>query len=81
MSNPKQQKALELTQNIYDKIDESCLSVDANKWNVDTYSEAKDVAKQCALVLADEIIKEMYHVTNKGLKEYWKEVKEEINKL
>jgi hypothetical protein len=37
-------------------------------------------AKQCALILIDELIKENYPTDIKRC-EYWQEVKEEINKL
>ena len=35
-------------------------------------------AKQCALIVVDEMMKEIKYITRE---EYWKEVKQEINKL
>ena len=38
-------------------------------------------AKQCALIAVDEIINTFYLPVTFGAKEYWKEVKQEIEKI
>jgi hypothetical protein len=45
-------------------------------------SEAKELTKQCALVAVDEIILEMDNVMLPNpFKQYWNEIKQEIEKL
>ena len=72
---PKE-KAIELA-NIY--LDITKRSLDIEGWFYDV-----DIAKQCALILVDEIIKSNYKVLS-GVKpsfyDYWIEVKQEIEKL
>lgn len=36
-------------------------------------------AKQCALIAVDEMLKEHYHLSERGI--FWQEVKQEIEKL
>jgi len=59
----------------------------ATKHN-DGYTLPLEMAKQCALIAVDEIIKECYRWTGQGngqwenaRLEYWERVKYEINKL
>ena len=46
-----------------------------------TYLESKSKAKQCALIAVDEIIKLEKHHMHDSWVEYWKQVKQEIEKL
>lgn len=66
-----QQKAEELFENLKESL----------MWSED----AKEDAKQCALVAVDEIISLDYNVLeyygNLSSTDYWKEVKQEIEKL
>jgi hypothetical protein len=49
-----------------------------------TYLESKSKAKQCALISVDEILNIdniKPYILHKEIIEYWKKVKQEINKL
>ena len=44
--------------------------------------EVKEIAKQCALISADEVLSTLYdyhYDSESGAYEYWQEVKQEIN--
>ena len=46
------------------------------------FTKASDEAKQCALIAVDEIIEEYQKIfPNVNRRNYWEEVKEEIEKL
>lgn len=45
------------------------------------YLQRYSVAKQCALITVDEIISNQYDYTPKAFDDYWKEVRNEIEKL
>ena len=50
--------------------------------NGDLYWIGKENAKQCALTCVDEIIESLRHIIGVDLRlKFWKEVKQEINKL
>ena len=64
-----------------EKADELCRKMLYQiEWNSQP-STVKGVAKQCALIAVDEIIKA--HVHNEGVShlKWWEEVKQEIEKL
>jgi hypothetical protein len=57
------------------------LSVIGNKL---TMYEIKEIAKQCALLSADEVLSTLYdyhYDSGSGAYDYWQEVKQEIEKL
>ncbi len=90
------EKASEL---VFDKFLEEVYAMRTNKektasWAILTPEEANNIAKQCALICVDEILKsnneitKMYNSNNlidsdidAQVLSYWNEVKEEINKL
>lgn len=47
------------------------------------YPMCFDTSKQCALIAVDEVIEALHehHWQNRLIIDYWKEVKQEINKL
>jgi len=49
----------------------------------DSYNEPKDMAISCALIAVDEVIEALHehHWQNRLIIDYWKEVKQEIEKL
>jgi hypothetical protein len=70
---PKE-KAIELYSKYYNRI-EHTLSEEYSLYEI-------DVLKQCALIAVDEIIEEYQKIfPNVNRRNYWDEVKEEINNL
>ena len=49
-------------------------------YNIYGYTDYHLIAKQCALILADEVLDNLEDNTGKDIK-YWQEVKQEIEKL
>ena len=43
------------------------------------YHYVNEAAKQCALIAVNEMLKEHYHLSERGI--FWQEVKQEINNL
>jgi hypothetical protein len=66
-----QQKAIYLFSEYYSYL----------KANLMYDEEAKEDAKQCALIAVDEILKITWVDKFLTVEEYWKEVKQEIDKL
>lgn len=66
------EKAKELVRSIYSPID----------WNTAaSYEKKLYVAKKCALICVDEIMMGQDAILYTPVREYWEEVKQEINKL
>jgi len=72
------EKAIELI-NKFSLVNSETILVDG-LWEKE-YSLTDSDAKQCALIAVDEIIKTFYLPVTYGAKEYWQQVKQEIEKL
>ena len=68
----------EKAKELVDKFIEPTMEFD----ELDGYVEDKDNAKQCALIAVNLLMEEAYRQHDyEGFKAYWKEVKQEIQKL
>jgi hypothetical protein len=68
----------EKAKELVDKFIEPTMEFD----ELDGYVEDKDNAKQCALIAVNLLMEEAYRQHDyEGFKAYWKEVKQEIEKL